>query len=111
MPFHVHPLPALAWEPGAHPLEKKRVSAGGYLVQLRFEPGFEDPNRCVTGHTLVVLEGVLHLVGDRETVAVPAGQVCVVEQGTGHRACNRGSEPLVLLAIQHELCAANGAPR
>lgn len=107
MAFHLHPFATLPWLPGAHPLEQKRVRAGGYLVQLRFEPGFEDPNRCVTGHTLIVLEGELTLLADTgEALRVPAGQVCVVEQGAGHRAANRGATAVVLFAIQHELPAA-----
>jgi len=93
----------MPWTQGAHPLEAKKVCADGHLVQLRFEPGFEDPNWCTTGHTFFVQAGVLHLVLEDALIEVLADNGLVLTHGTAHKAANRGDEPLILLAIQHEI--------
>lgn len=89
------------WEPGAHPLEQKKVCADGKMVMLRFAAGFEDPNWCTRGHCLCVRTGVLRLILRDEVHVVTAGDAIVVTEGTEHRAANGGSGTLELLAVQY----------
>ncbi len=86
----------LPWQPGAHPLEKKKLGALGGATLLRFEPGFEDPNWCVNGHAGCVLEGTLRLILDDGEMEVRAGQGFVIDAGTRHRASNLGRGVVVL---------------
>jgi quercetin dioxygenase-like cupin family protein len=85
---------SMAWESGAHPLERKKVVDGATL--LEFDVGFADPNWCENGHAGLVLEGALALeLGDR-VIEVSAGEAFVVDAGTRHRAKNPGRVPVVL---------------
>lgn len=87
---------ALAWQPGAHPLERKKLGALGGATLLRFEPGFEDPGWCVNGHTGYVLEGTLRLALDDGVLEASAGQGFVLDAGTRHRASNPGTDAVVV---------------
>jgi len=89
------PFSDVPWQPGNHPLERKKVSDGG-LTLLEFAPGFSDPNVCERSHVLFVLEGTLTLELRAETVAVQAGNAFWLDRGTEHRASNRGNVPVVL---------------
>jgi quercetin dioxygenase-like cupin family protein len=88
--------PRLDWQPGAHPLERKKLGALGGATLLRFEPGFEDPNWCVNGHAGYVLEGTLRLAFDEGAVEVREGEGFVIDPGTRHRAANAGWDAVSL---------------
>lgn len=88
--------PRIDWQPGGHPLERKKLGALGGATLLRFEPGFEDPNWCVNGHAGYVLEGTLRLDFDGEVVEVGEGEGFVIDPGTRHRAAQAGRGPVVL---------------
>jgi quercetin dioxygenase-like cupin family protein len=96
------PFASLGWVPGAHPLEKKKVGPGQPVALLEFASGFEDPNWCERGHVIYVLEGVLDLVLDDRTEQLQAGDACVVERNTRHRAQNRGHAPVRLFVVTSE---------
>ena len=86
----------LPWQPGGHPLERKKLGALGGATLLRFEPGFEDPNWCVNGHAGFVLEGALRLALDEGFLEVGEGEGFVIDPGTRHRAANAGPRAVVL---------------
>lgn len=92
-------FPELDWSPGGHPLEQKRAGGDRHLVLLRFQPGFADPNRCTRSHVLVVQEGVLTVELDDETLELRPGDALRLPRGTGHRALNRGSTDVLVLAV------------
>jgi quercetin dioxygenase-like cupin family protein len=102
MAFTHLPFKSLSWTVGAHPLEKKKLIAGHPVVVLEFAPGFEDPNWCVRGHIIYVLDNVLELVLDERTAQLQAGDGCVLEPGTRHRARNPGAAPVRLLAVSSD---------
>lgn len=87
----------LEWQPGNHPLERKKVADVG-LCMLRFEPGFEDPSWCERSHLLYVLEGVLTIELDDRQLEVAAGQALWLDPGTRHRASVRHDVAAVVLA-------------
>lgn len=99
MSFTRLPFSSLGWTSGAHPLEKKKLVAGHPVVLLEFASGFEDPQWCVRGHVIYVLTGALELLLDERTEQLQAGDGCVLEQGTRHRAKNSGTEPVRLLVV------------
>lgn len=90
---------SLGWSPGGHPLEQKRVGDDRHLVLLRFQPGFVDPHRCTRSHVLVVQEGVLTVELDDETLELHPGDALRLPRGTGHRAQNRGTSDVLVLAV------------
>ncbi|MCC6522476.1 MAG: cupin domain-containing protein [Polyangiaceae bacterium] len=97
------PFADLGWQAGGHPLELKKLVAGaGPVVLLAFEPGFEDPNVCVRGHVLYVVEGTLRLELDAGAVDVAAGEGCVLDPGTRHRAKNVGPGRVVSFVVSFE---------
>ena len=96
MPYAVLPFDALPWQPGNHPLERKKLGLLGGATLLRFEPGFQDPNWCTNGHVAYVLEGMLRLQLRDTVLDVLAGQGFVLDPGEAHRASNPGFEPVVL---------------
>ena len=69
------------------------------MVQLRFEPGFADPQWCSRSHVLIVLEGELAVEFRDHVVWVGAGDALKVDAGTEHRAKNHGKTPRVLFAV------------
>jgi quercetin dioxygenase-like cupin family protein len=97
--------PRIDWQPGAHPLEQKKLGALGGATLLRFEPGFEDPNWCVNGHAGFVLRGTLRLAFDEGAVEVGEGEGFVIDPGTRHRAANAGKDAVVLF-----IAPRGGAP-
>jgi quercetin dioxygenase-like cupin family protein len=102
MPFTRLPFTALHWSAGAHPLEKKKLVAGHPVALLEFAPGFEDPTWCVRGHIIYVLDGCLELVLDEGTERLQAGDGCILERGTRHRATNPGAVPLRLFVASSD---------
>jgi len=96
MPFTRLPFTSLVWTSGAHPLERKKLIDGCPAVLLEFGPGFEDPNWCEHGHVIYVLEGTLELVLDSGTEQIRAGDGCVLDPNTPHRAKNPGTVPVRL---------------
>jgi quercetin dioxygenase-like cupin family protein len=80
---------------GAHPLERKKNSQHPSVVMLEFAPGFADPSWCRRAHIVYVLRGELtpEVDGVRERIA--AGESCVLDGGTPHRAANEGTEPVL----------------
>jgi quercetin dioxygenase-like cupin family protein len=102
MPFTRLPFTALGWKAGAHPLEKKKLIDGHSAVLLEFAPGFEDPNWCERGHVIYVLDGALELVLDDRTERIEAGDGCVVDRNTRHRAKNPGNMPVRLFVASSD---------
>jgi quercetin dioxygenase-like cupin family protein len=97
------PFASLGWTAGTHALEKKKCVAGQPAVLLEFAPGFEDPNWCERGHVIYVLDGALDLVLNDRTERVHAGNGCVLEPHTRHRAVTAGGTPVRLLVVStHE---------
>lgn len=92
-------LDVQAWQPGAHPLERKLTWPERGLTVLELDAGFEDPNVCMNGHLIYVLEGTLELVLEGGVERLPAGEACTLDPGTGHRARNAGSGSLRLLVL------------
>ncbi len=92
----------LAWTTGAHPLEKKKVAVGHPVGLLEFAPGFEDPNWCVRGHVIYVLDGALELIFDDHSEHLAAGDGCVLERGTRHRAKSPGTVPVQLFVVSSD---------
>lgn len=87
---------AIEWQPGGHPLERKKLGRLGGATLLRFEPGFADPSWCENGHAGVVLEGTLRLEFDDGAEECAAGRGFVIDPGTRHRASNPGAGPVTL---------------
>jgi quercetin dioxygenase-like cupin family protein len=99
MPFTRLPFTSLAWTPGGHPLEQKKLIEGSPVVLLEFAPGFEDPNWCENGHIIYVVEGTFELVLDSAVERIHAGESCVLDRGTRHKAKNPGSVPVRLFVV------------
>ncbi|MFN8627401.1 MAG: cupin domain-containing protein [Candidatus Binatia bacterium] len=99
MSFTYLPFASLAWTAGAHALEKKKLVDGQPAVLLEFAPGFEDPRWCERGHVIYVLNGTLDLVLEDRRERVPAGEGCVIEPNTRHRAANAGTLAVRLLVV------------
>ena len=100
MPFTRLPFSSLDWSAGAHPLEKKKLvrRPPGGAARVR-ALGLRIPNWCVRGHIIYVLDGALELVLDERTEQLQAGDGCVLERGTRHRAKNPGAVPVRLLVV------------
>jgi quercetin dioxygenase-like cupin family protein len=99
MSFTYLPFPSLDWTAGAHPLEKKKFIQGQTAVLLELAPGFEDPNWCERGHVIYVLDGALDLVLDDRTERLQAGNGCVLDGKTRHRAKNPADIPVRLFVV------------
>ncbi len=99
MSFARLPFTALGWTAGAHPLERKKLVEGHPALVLEFAPGFEDPNWCESGHVIYVLDGTLELVLDDRVERLGAGDGCVLERHTRHRARNAGRVPVQLFVV------------
>jgi quercetin dioxygenase-like cupin family protein len=99
MSFTHLPFTSLAWTPGGHPLEKKKLVDGCPVVLLEFAPGFEDPNWCENGHIIYVLEGTFELILDNTVEQIHAGESCVVDRNTRHKAKNPGDVPVRLFVV------------
>jgi quercetin dioxygenase-like cupin family protein len=69
------------------------------ITLLDFAPGFEDPNLCLNGHFIYVLEGSLELVMEAGRERLEVGEACFLDPGTGHRALNPGQEPARLIVV------------
>ena len=94
---------AAPWQPGAHPLERKKVATDAPLTLLEFAPGFVDPNPCRRGHAAFILEGEIALVlEDGTEVRAIAGNAFYLDAGTVHRARNPGDRPARLFVYSFE---------
>jgi quercetin dioxygenase-like cupin family protein len=93
---------SLPWTPGGHPLEQKKLVDGCSVVLLEFAPGFEDPNWCVNGHAIYVLEGTFELGLDSGVEQIQAGDGCVLDSDTRHKAKNPGSIPVRLFVVSQD---------
>ena len=89
----------LPWTPGAHPLERKKVPNERPIALIEFAPGFSDPNLCERSHVLFVVHGELELELDDGVECLRAGDACVIERGTRHRARNTSSAPVTLFIL------------
>ena len=87
----------LAWTQGAHPLERKKMSAERPVALVEFAPGFEDPNLCTRAHFIFVVSGELELESRAGVERFVTGECCVIDRGTEHRARNNGREAVTLL--------------
>ena len=92
-------FPAMGWEHGSHPLERKKTSPDYAVALLEFEPGFTDPNWCRRGHAGFVLCGRFRLELESGTEVLEAGEAFVVDPDTPHRAGNGGDETLRLFVL------------
>jgi mannose-6-phosphate isomerase-like protein (cupin superfamily) len=92
-------FPDLPWTPGNHPLERKKTAPERCALLLELAPGFEDPNVCVRSHILLVLSGVLELELEGGAQRLCAGECCLIDEGTKHRARNPGAEPVVAFVV------------
>jgi quercetin dioxygenase-like cupin family protein len=99
MPLTRLPFASLAWTEGTHPLERKKLVDGRPVAMLEFAPGFEDPSWCERGHVIHVLEGTLEVVLDDRVERFDAGDACVIDPGTRHRARNPEGVPVRLFVI------------
>ena len=99
MAFIRAPFPEQAWVQGGHPLERKKTLPSRGLTLLEFEPGFSDPNVCVAGHFMFVLEGSFGLDLDSGRERLEPGEACFLDPGTRHRAANLGSTRVRLLVL------------
>jgi quercetin dioxygenase-like cupin family protein len=80
---------------GNHPLERKKALAGAPVALLEFGAGFSDPDWCRRAHVIYVLRGALTLELEDRQETIAAGESCVLDAGTAHRARNAGSEPVL----------------
>jgi quercetin dioxygenase-like cupin family protein len=87
-------FPALPWTAGNHPLERKKVGTGRPIVMLEFAAGFADPNWCERSHVIFVLGGTLEIELRDRVERFAAGECCVIDAGTAHRARNPGQDPV-----------------
>lgn len=89
----------LPWEErGAARL--KEVTAHGRRIRLvEFLPGFSDPNWCLKGHAVYVLQGVVdsHYADGVSTRA--AGEAYIIPAGVKHRSANPYGQPARLLVV------------
>jgi mannose-6-phosphate isomerase-like protein (cupin superfamily) len=92
-------FPSLPWQPGAHPLEKKKTAAARPVTLLEFAPGFADPNWCERAHVFLILAGTLELELRDGPARLATGECGIVDAGTPHRARNPGDVPCVLFAV------------
>lgn len=99
MTFVRAPFPAQAWVTGGHPLERKKTLPERGLTLLEFDPGFSDPNVCVAGHFMFVLEGSFGLELDGGLERLEPGEACFLDPGTRHRARNLGSTRVRLIVL------------
>ncbi|MFB3909422.1 MAG: cupin domain-containing protein [Candidatus Eisenbacteria bacterium] len=93
------PFRQLPWQPGGHPLERKKSLPGARAAMLAFEPGFADPNWCARGHAGYVLGGALRFELRNGSLTIEQGDGFEIDAGTEHRAGNPGSEPVVLFIV------------
>jgi quercetin dioxygenase-like cupin family protein len=107
MAFNRFAFPAMPWQPGGHPLERKKTHPGAPVVVLEFAPGFADPNWCERAHLFYVLEGTLELELADGVARLATGECGIVDPGTRHRARNPGAAACVLFALSD---VAIGAP-
>ena len=98
MDEHRIPWPEMAWQPGNHPLEQKKVAPGPCAL-LRFRPGFADPNLCERSHVMHIIEGTLTLELRDSVAEYRPGQSVLLPKGTAHRARNDSQSDVVVLAV------------
>ena len=102
------PLSSLPWSSGGHPLERKKIGSHSSLALLEFAPGFSDLNWCLRSHVVYVISGVLTFELDTGLVQVGAGESCVIDAGTAHRAQNHGEETIVAF-VASDFLELNGS--
>jgi quercetin dioxygenase-like cupin family protein len=103
MAFTLVPFASIDWEPGTHPLEKKKTLPRCGACLLQFEPGFADPSWCARSHVLYVVKGALGLEMDGHDAIVGPGECAVIDGGTRHRARNDGPETVVVFIVSDAL--------
>jgi len=96
------PFPTMPWQPGAHPLERKKHDTSHSVTILEFEPGFLDPNWCERGHVGYVLSGSVRLEYEKEATFLGEGEAFVIGAGTRHRASNPGTVTVRLFVVSSE---------
>lgn len=99
MAFSPLPFSSIDWVAGVHPLERKKRVGNHAAVLLEFAPAFEDPHWCERAHIILVLEGTLDLVLAERTERIPAGNGCVLDAKTPHRAKNAGPGSVRLFVV------------
>jgi hypothetical protein len=92
-------FPSLPFAQGVHPLERKKLAAHPSVALLEFAARFADPNWCTRAHVFHVIQGELTLELDVAREVLRAGDACVIDAGTRHRAMNAGGDPVALFAM------------
>jgi quercetin dioxygenase-like cupin family protein len=92
-------FPNLPFAQGSHPLERRKTGAHPSVALLEFAAGFADPNWCSRAHVFHVLQGELTLELDASREVVRAGEACLLDAGTRHRAMNAGESPVLLFVV------------
>ena len=99
IPFTRIPFPSLPFTQGGHPLERKKTGTHPSVILLEFAPGFADPNWCRRAHIVYVLQGRLTFEFEHGAESFDAGESCVIETGTPHRARNDGPDTLLAFVV------------
>jgi quercetin dioxygenase-like cupin family protein len=81
----------------------QELSAYGKRLRLvEFLPGFSDPNWCVKGHVVYVLEGTLDSEYEDGLSTRRAGEAYIIPWGVKHRSRNLYDRPARLLIVDDE---------
>jgi mannose-6-phosphate isomerase-like protein (cupin superfamily) len=87
---------AMQWQPGTHPLERKKVCESRAVALLELGVGFADPQQCQRSHVIYVVQGRLELELETGVECLDAGQSCFLDRDTPHRARNGGDSPVII---------------
>jgi quercetin dioxygenase-like cupin family protein len=94
------PFANIDWQQSdTHPLEQKKLGAAERIAMLQFAPGFADPNWCERSHAIFVVAGELELELDDRVERIGAGEGCLLDAGTRHKARNAGDVAAVLFIV------------
>ncbi len=78
---------------------KEFAAHGKRLRLVEFLSGFSDPNWCLKGHVVFVIEGTLESEYADGVSRREAGQAFIVPPGVKHRSRNPGAAPARLLIV------------
>jgi quercetin dioxygenase-like cupin family protein len=88
------------WESPSKGVRQKRSKVGpAELRLLALEDSAEHPHWCEVGHAGCVVEGVLEIEFERETVRFEAGDGILIPPGAAHRHRPRAISKRVRLAL------------
>ena len=88
------------WESPSDGVRQKRSKAGPAELRLvEIEDSAEHPSWCEVGHAGCIVEGVLEIEFDGETVRFAAGDGILISPGVAHRHRPRAVSKRVRLAL------------